>query len=101
MSKRISVFTAAILLATSVAVQADPDKNTQIMLQAARSLTFSGGNREGNRAYLLTKHMRSFPPAEVGVVFGFFDNRSACKDMADALTKTAPLGSNYECHPVY
>jgi hypothetical protein len=71
-SKCIAALTAAILLTTNVAVQADSDKNMQIMLKAARSLDFSEmGNQEGNRAYLLTKHTRAIPPAEVGVAFVF------------------------------
>ena len=47
MSKRIATLTAAVLLTTSVAVQADSDKNMQIMLKAARSLDFSEMGNQG------------------------------------------------------
>ena len=103
MGKGVAIFTVAILLVTSVAVRAEPDKNLQIMLQAARSLIFSD---EGNRAYLLIKRS-SIAASEVAVIFGYLDNRAACKELAEAMTPQYPEvrrmypDRNFDCAPVY
>jgi hypothetical protein len=103
MSKGIAAVAVAILLVTGVAVRAEEDKNTQIMLQAARSLTFSV---KGNRAYLLIKR-GTITTSEVAVIFGYGDNSAVCKDIAEAMTPQYPEvrklypDRNYECAPVY
>jgi hypothetical protein len=72
------------------------------MLQAARSLKFTD---ESGRPYILAK--RSSVVSQVAVIFGYGDNRLACRDIAEALTPQYPEvrrmypDRNYECHPVY
>jgi hypothetical protein len=76
------------------------------MLQAARSLKFIGSER----AYILTKRSSVASEtvmSEVAVIFGYGDNRLACRDLAEALTPKHPEvramypDRNYECHPAY
>jgi hypothetical protein len=55
------------------------------MLQAARSLKFTD---ESGRPYILAK--RSTVVSQVAVIFGYGDNRLACRDIAEALTPQYP-----------
>jgi hypothetical protein len=70
-------------------------ENVQILIQAARSLKFSV---PGNRAFILEKQEPS--PAEVAVIFGYADNRSACQEIADILIASRREGT-FKCHPIY
>src|SRR4051794_366821 len=98
MSKHTAVLAIAMILGASAVAEGDIVKNTKVIVQAARSLKFS--LRE-HRAYLLFKSWEAIPgfmPAgsgEVAVIWGFGDNRSACKDIARG------MGTSYECSPVY
>jgi hypothetical protein len=57
-------------------------ENVPILIQAGGSLKFS--MRE-NRAFLLEKQEPT--PADVAVIFGYADNRSACQAIADILIR--------------
>jgi hypothetical protein len=99
MSKHVTALTLAMLLGTNVAGQAQDrvDKNLKIMLQAARSLKFT----DENRAYILIKRTGSLM-SDVGVIWGYGDNRLACRDIAEAMTpKSSGRTWSYECHAVY
>jgi hypothetical protein len=70
------------------------DENVQVMIQAARSLKFP----DGNMAFILEKQEVAI--AEVAVIFGYADNRSACQQIADILIASRRAGT-FKCHPVY
>jgi hypothetical protein len=72
-----------------------PEENVRTMIQAARSLKF--GVPE-NRAFILEK--QETVVAEVAVIFGYGDNRSACQEIADILIASRRAGT-FKCHPIY
>src|SRR5437899_640346 len=57
------------------------DSNVQTMEQAARTLRFS---LPENAAYMLER-LTAFGDTEVAVIFGYVDNRAACRDISNAL----------------
>lgn len=75
---------------------ADADENLRIMTEAARQLKWPPPE---NRAYLLVKSETIESP--VGVIFGYVDNRAACKEIADALSNPTARVGTFQCHPVY
>ena len=68
------------------------DQNAQTLIQAARSLKFS----DGNKAFILEK--QETVRAEVAVIFGYADNRYACQEIAEILNHRA---GTFKCHPIY
>lgn len=97
MTKRIfalTVFLTVICFPRLAA--ADPDENLETMIEAARQLEWG---RPENRAYLLVKNETIESP--VGVIFGYADNRAACKEIAEALSNPAARVGTFQCHPIY
>jgi hypothetical protein len=100
MSKRLALaftcFAFAVLqipyLATSNARNAE--SNLQIMLRAARSLKLS---LPENRPFLLEKASSA---SQVAIIFGYVDNRSACEQIAGALTESLGAGL-FRCNAIY
>jgi hypothetical protein len=99
------VLVAATVLGIAVQASAQEfDKNIQVMVRAARSLTFLFND---NRAYMLEKQNVVLAEstgtvrgvASVAVIFGYADNRSACLEIAGAL-KVSLVGP-FKCHPIY
>ena len=80
----------------SGAILADADQNIQIMIDAARRLTWDAWMGE-NRANLLVKQETMVAP--VAVIFGYADNAVACEAIAHALTE-ARVGS-FKCQPIF
>lgn len=86
------------LVVWPMAAFADTDHNTQIMMDAARHLSF--GAWEGdNRAYLLVKQETVLAP--VAVVFGYVDNATACKALAQNLSKPQSMMGTFKCQPIF
>ena len=85
----------------------EAEDNARIMEDAARSLKFS---LPENRAYMLEKQSGLLGGSEwsqVAVIFGYVDNRAACRDIADALTEKSALlrqvygiVDKFECNPI-
>ncbi len=101
----ISIVVVTLLTACE---QSEAEGNTRIMEEAARSLAFSTPD---NRAYMLEKiagaAIVSDIQSKVAAIFGYVDNRAACKDIADLLTeRSAALrqvygGSDeYDCNAI-
>ena len=74
---------------------ADADLNVDIMRDAARKLEWSDTE---NLAYYLIKNETI--EAAVAIVFGYYDNAAACKELADALSSPVRVGTFY-CSPVF
>jgi hypothetical protein len=72
----------------------DRTAEVQALIQAARSLKFSVPE---NRAFILEKQETAV--AEVAVIFGYADNRSACQEIADILIASLRAGT-FKCHPI-
>ena len=71
--QRIGIVVSVAWLVGLSTVQAPAqDQNAQILIQAARSLKFT---EPGNKAFILEK--QETVVAEVAVIFGYGDNRSA------------------------
>jgi hypothetical protein len=82
----------------------EPDNNAQIMEDAARSLTFSTPrNDDGNRAYMLEKisgrDITQGVRTKVAVIFGYSNNRVACKAIADELVERN-VTPEYDCNAI-
>jgi len=94
--KRIGVVIGLVGVLTVQALAQDrTEGHAQVMIQAARSLKFT---QPGNMAFILEKQETAI--AEVAVIFGYADNRSACQDIADILIASRRAGT-FKCHPVY
>ena len=87
----------AILISASASAQ-NVDRNLNLAIKAARDMRFPGPiNVPDNRAYILEKFL--FTPAEVALIFGYADNRTACEQIAEVMTRTLRAGT-FRCHPV-
>jgi hypothetical protein len=75
--------------------KANSDDNFRRMLEAARTLSFV---MPGNRAFVLEKQETEIAP--VAIFFGYLDNRTACQQAADVLSRSGQAGT-FKCHPVY
>jgi hypothetical protein len=92
--QRIGIVVSVAWLVGLSTVQAPAqDQNAQILIQAARSLKFT---EPGNKAFILEK--QETVVAEVAVIFGYGDNRSACQEIAENLNHRA---GTFKCHPIY
>lgn len=87
------IFSAALAAATTAT--ADTHSNLQVVVDAAREMEWV---QDGNRAFLLIKTVTV--RAEVGLIFGYVDNRRACKELATALSENLTVGA-FECAAVY
>jgi hypothetical protein len=75
------------------------------MKDAAGSLQFSFPD---DRAYMLEKQPSGISKwIEVAVIFGYADNRAACRDIADLLTERSVAlqkvygpADKFECNPI-
>ena len=80
------------------------DDNLQMLLQAARQLEWADDS-PSKSAYLIVKMQTIKSP--VALVFGYFDNFQACRELVDDLNVQVSLrssGSNselYVCEAVY
>tara|TARA_R100000935_G_scaffold58751_1_gene97524 strand:+ start:894 stop:1193 length:300 start_codon:yes stop_codon:yes gene_type:complete len=83
---------------TSGAVHADTNHNLQIMIDAARQLTWDDwmGN---NHANLLVKQETLVTP--VAVIFGYADNAVACEALAHALSQPQTRAGTFKCQPIF
>jgi hypothetical protein len=75
---------------------ADAEKNLQIMLDAARKLEW-GFYSAQNEAFLLVKNETIEAP--VGVIFGYADNKAACEELAETLSKPLTVGT-FHCQTI-
>jgi hypothetical protein len=93
-------FCAAVvgLTLTSGAIHADSDQNIQIIIDAARQLTWETWQGE-NRAQLLVKQETIVAP--VALVFGYADNAVACDELALALSQPTSGVGTFKCQPVF
>ncbi|MGX9351429.1 hypothetical protein ACS3QZ_09505 [Shimia sp. W99] len=97
MTKPIIALTAFLMvICLPQLAAADPDKNLETMIKAARELEWA---LPENRAYLLIKNETIESP--VGVIFGYVDNRVACQEIAEALSNPAARVGTFQCHAVY
>lgn len=92
--KLILSLALAFVLSSSV-IFADPVSNVEIMRDAARKLEWSDPE---NRAYYLIKNETIV--SVVAIIFGYWDNAAACKDLADALSNPVRVGT-FDCSPVF
>lgn len=83
---------------TSGVAHADTDHNLQIMIDAARQLSWDEwmGN---NLAYLLVKQETLLAP--VAVIFGYADNAIACEGLANALSHPSAMSGTFKCQPIF
>jgi hypothetical protein len=86
------------LTLSAEAALADPDRNAQVMTEAARQLTWEAwaGN---NHAYFLMKQETVLAP--VAVVFGYADNAVACEALAQTLSQPKTGVGTFKCQPVF
>lgn len=85
---------------SSGAVYADSEHNIQIMIDAARQLTWDDWMGD-NLANLLVKQETLVTP--VAVIFGYADNAVACEALAQALSQSqsqAGVGT-FKCQPIF
>lgn len=95
----MSVSAAILGLAlSSGGINADADQNIQIMIDAARKLTWEAWMGE-NRANLLVKQETVVAP--VAVIFGYADNAVACEAIARALSQTKSGAGTFKCQPIF
>ena len=95
-----TLYCAAILGLTlsAGAVLADTDENIQIMIDAARQLTWDDWVGE-NPANLLVKQETIVAP--VAVIFGYVDNTTACEAFAHALSQSQTGVGTFKCQPIF
>ena len=99
MKLRVAFWASICVLTLSAeAVHADPDRNAQIMNEAARQLTWEAwaGN---NHAYFLVKQETVLAP--VAVVFGYADNAVACEALAQTLSQPKSGVGTFQCQPIF
>ncbi len=93
---RILILSLALALGLSPsAIFADADSNVGIMRDAAIKLEWSD---QENRAYYLIKNETIV--SVVAIIFGYYDNAAACKELADALSNPLRVGI-FHCSPVF
>jgi len=86
--------TTSALFAMATGSTADRlDDNLQQLREAARQLEFPD-----DRAWLLEKLETIRAP--VAVVFGYADNGTACRQIAEVLSASGVAGT-FECAPIY
>jgi hypothetical protein len=78
-------------------VNAEPNQNAQIMIDAARQLKWDSWMGD-NRANLLVKQETVLAP--VAVIFGYADNAVACEALARTLSQSPGLGT-FRCQPIF
>ena len=94
---RLTTLALVCLVATIGAGRADPiEDNLQRMLEAARLLEYE--HSPDPRAYLLMK--QTSQPDPVAVIFGYFDNGTACEELAAALSSSGTVGE-FKCSPIF
>ena len=106
LSVAICCFALALAADPGLCHAGDADDSERIMEEAAASLKFF---MPENRAYMLEKHSEPFVPfwSKMAVVFGYIDNRAACEEIADAMTKIKNADRDpgetpykFECNPI-
>lgn len=95
--KDILKLVAVALSICSPAIAQQTDRNLQLSLEAARAMEWDPVFGE-NYPFMLVK--RETIRTEIGLIFGYVDNETACKAIANALTQSAGLGS-FECDIVH
>ncbi len=75
-------------------VSADPDRNLDILVDAARRLEFA---LPENKAFLLIKNESVTAP--VALVFGYVDNDAACTEIIETLNDPVRIGT-FRCEPI-
>lgn len=94
---RLMTLALVCLAATIGAGRADRiEHNLQRMLGAARLLEFE--HSPNPSAYLLTK--QTSQPDQVAVIFGYFDNGTACEELAAARSSSGTVGE-FKCSPIF
>src|SRR5688572_15343463 len=101
----VPLFGSVLAAANPVSCHAgETDENVRIMRDAAGSLKFAD-----TRAYILEKQsgFAEGSRSEVAVIFGYADNRAACRDIADLLTersvtlqKVYGFADKFECDAI-
>jgi len=98
---KIRIGVCAIIFGTALtsgATHADTDQNLQVMIDAARQLSWSDWMGD-NRAYFLVKQETQVAP--VAVIFGYADNAAACEELASALSQPQARAGTFKCQPIF
>ncbi len=86
------------LTISSGALHAEPEHNIQIMIDAARQLTWDDWMGE-NHANFLVKQETVVAP--VAVIFGYADNAVACEALAHALSQPQARAGTFKCQSIF